>query len=98
MKQREPTDEDRVAVARLSAVAARFKGDQSTYELTESSPDPLGEPKATEEEAFAQAKAAEQPVVSEEPDEPGQWRPSGIADQSDERKESDPAQERDTNE
>jgi hypothetical protein len=52
MKQREPTDEDRVAVARLSAVAARFKGDQSIdlADLTESARDPLGGPKATDTE------------------------------------------------
>jgi hypothetical protein len=59
-KHREPTDEDRAAAARLSAVAARFKGDQSTYELTESSPDPLGAPKATEKEALAQPEGVEE--------------------------------------
>ena len=47
-KQVEPTDEDRIAAARLSAVAARFKG-ESPAELTEAAPDPLGEPEAIED-------------------------------------------------
>lgn len=58
-KQVEPTDEDRVAAARLSAVAARFKGD-SPAELTEATPDPLGEPEALED--------AEEPDEAAEPD------------------------------
>jgi hypothetical protein len=41
-KRVEPTNEDRVAAARLSAVAARFKA-EDPGELTEASPDPLGE-------------------------------------------------------
>ena len=64
MKQREPTDADRTAAARLSAVAARFKRDQSSEltDLTESAPDPLGEPAVAEPEA------------------PSEWQASGIAD------------------
>lgn len=55
-KQPQPSDEDRVAAARLSAVAARFKGESSS-DFTEVSPDPLGEPKASEEpEASEDAK------------------------------------------
>lgn len=46
-KQPLPSDEDRVAAARLSAVAARFKGEPSV-DFTEVSPDPLGEPEASE--------------------------------------------------
>ena len=49
-KQRGPTDEDRAAAARLSAVAARFKGEPS-FDLTEASPDPIGQPEAVEPEA-----------------------------------------------
>jgi hypothetical protein len=44
----EPTDEDRAAAARLSALAARLKPD-TTSDLTEVAPDPLGEPEAIEE-------------------------------------------------
>ena len=58
-KQVEPTDEDRVAAVRLSAVAARFKGESST-ELTEATPDPLGEPEAIED--------ADEPEEAAEPD------------------------------
>jgi hypothetical protein len=65
-KQVEPTDEDRVAAARLSAVAARFKAGTSA-DFTEVAPDPLGEPEAVADEAEA-AEAAEAP---EEPEEPG---------------------------
>ena len=85
MKQREPTDEDRAAVARLSAVAARFKGDQSTdlASLTESAPDPLGQPKSTEDQASAALKP------SEEPEAAGNWQPSGIADASEHSQQSD---------
>jgi hypothetical protein len=54
----EPTDEDRAAAARLSAVAARYK--PGTSDLTEVSPDPLGEPEAAEE--------PEAPADSREPD------------------------------
>jgi hypothetical protein len=42
-KRVEPTNEDRAAAARLSAVAARFKP-ENPAELTEAAPDPLGEP------------------------------------------------------
>ncbi|HEX4800931.1 MAG TPA: hypothetical protein VFU91_07095 [Sphingomicrobium sp.] len=62
MKQREPTDADRAAAARLSAVAARFKGNQPT-DLTESSPDPLGAPEATDQ-------AVAEPETSEGSQEP----------------------------
>ena len=62
-KQVEPTNEDRVAAARLSAVAARFKVD-SQAEFTEATPDPLGEPEPTDD-AVAPIEA------SEEPEEPG---------------------------
>jgi len=77
MKQREPTDEDRAAAARLSAVAARFRGDQSTN-LTESSPDPLGAPRATEE-----------PEKREEWQPSGIAEPSPAPDASDAKQESD---------
>lgn len=60
MKRAEPTDEDRAAAARLTAVAARFKGNEPS-DLTESSPDPLGMPDATDE-----ALESEEP--SPEPD------------------------------
>jgi hypothetical protein len=46
-KQVEPTDEDRVAIARLSAVAARFKADLAS-DFTEAAPDPLGAPERSE--------------------------------------------------
>ena len=75
MKRAEATDEDRAAAARLSAVAARFKGDQSNdlTDLTESAPDPLGEPEATDD-AVAQPEPADQ------------WQASGIEDGSEEAK------------
>ena len=44
----EPTNEDRAAAARLSAVAARFKPVESDLGLTESTSDPLGEPAPVE--------------------------------------------------
>jgi len=71
MKRAEATDEDRAAAARLSAVAARFKGGQSNdlTDLTESAPDPLGEPEATED-AVAQPEPADH------------WQASGIDDAS----------------
>ena len=42
-KQPEPTDEDRAAAARLSAVSARFKSETAS-DFTEVAPDPIGEP------------------------------------------------------
>lgn len=47
-KRPEPTDEDRAAAARLSALAARYKPGTSS-DLTDVSPDPLGEGEAGEE-------------------------------------------------
>lgn len=48
-KRPEPTDEDRAAAARLSALAARYKPGTSS-DLTDVSPDPLGgEPETAEE-------------------------------------------------
>ena len=50
----EPTDEDRAAAARLSALAARLK---PGTDLTDVAPDPLGEPEAAEEpEAFPDSR------------------------------------------
>jgi hypothetical protein len=46
-KPPEPTDEDRAAAVRLSALAARLKP-QASSDFTEVSPDPLGEPEAAE--------------------------------------------------
>jgi hypothetical protein len=80
MKRTEPTDEDRAAAARLSAVAARFKGASPT-DLTESSPDPLGEPEATDEaaaepeaasewQAAGIEQASEEPEAAEDPQDP----------------------------
>lgn len=60
-KQPETTDEDRVAAARLSAVAARFKAEQPS-EFTEVSPDPIGEPQAADDE----------PEASEDEEAPGE--------------------------
>ena len=54
-KQSEPSDEDRAAAARLSAVAARFKAEPTDF--TEVSKDPFGAPEASEE-----------PKVSDEPE------------------------------
>lgn len=66
-KQIEPTDADRAAAARLSAVAARFKG-EPTSDFTEVEHDPLGEPEETSENVSGDI-AAEQPQESaEEPD------------------------------
>jgi|1186.fasta_scaffold349266_2 hypothetical protein len=64
-KQTEPTDEDRVAAARLSAVAARFKG-EPVADFTEVEPDPF---EAAEE--FEPAEDAEpgESGLMEEPDE-----------------------------
>jgi hypothetical protein len=45
-KPPEPTDEDRAAAVRLSALAARLKPES---DFTEVSPDPLGEPEAAED-------------------------------------------------
>lgn len=59
-KPPEPTDEDRAAAARLSALAARYKPGTSS-DLTDVSPDPLGEAEAGEE--------PEAPADSREPDE-----------------------------
>jgi hypothetical protein len=47
-KQAEPTDEDRAAAARLSAVAARFKPESSS-DFVETESDPIGEPEASDE-------------------------------------------------
>lgn len=58
-KQVQPTDADRVAAARLSAVAARFKG-ESSFDFSEVSTDPL-----------ADAEGGEEPQSSEIPQEPG---------------------------
>jgi hypothetical protein len=60
-KQVEPTDEDRAAAARLSAVAARFKPD-STSDFTEVTPDPIGEPS---EESADESAEAEEPDQAE---------------------------------
>ena len=60
-KQVEPTDEDRAAAARLSAVAARFKPD-STSDFTEVTPDPIGEPS---EEGGDESAEAEEPDQAE---------------------------------
>jgi hypothetical protein len=74
MKRAETTDEDRAAAVRLSAVAARFKG-QPTYDLTEASPDPLGEPKASDE-------------VVAEPESASQWQASGIEEAAEDSPEA----------
>jgi hypothetical protein len=47
-KQTEPTDEVRIAAARLSAVAARFKG-EPVADFTEVEPDPFDAPEAVDE-------------------------------------------------
>jgi hypothetical protein len=47
-KQAEPTDADRAAAARLSAVAARFKPESSS-DFVETESDPIGEPEASDE-------------------------------------------------
>jgi hypothetical protein len=47
-KQAEPTDEDRAAATRLSAVAARFKPESSS-DFVETESDPIGEPEASDE-------------------------------------------------
>jgi len=59
-KQVEPTDEDRIAAARLSAVAARFRPD-STSGFTDVTPDPIGEPA----EEIADPEEAEEPETDE---------------------------------
>jgi hypothetical protein len=61
----EPTDEDRVAAARLSALATRLKPETSS-DLTEVSPDPLGEPETPEDSEVAGEPEA--PTDSREPD------------------------------
>lgn len=68
-KQTQPSDADRMASARLSAVAARFKS-EPTYDLTEASPDPIGEPlESLEPEVPSQPEAnAEPEAFDEEPD------------------------------
>ena len=58
-KQAEPTDADRAAAARLSAVAARFKPD-STSGFVDTESDPIGEPE----------DASETPQEPQEPEEP----------------------------
>jgi len=70
MKRAEPTDADRAAATRLSAVAARFKG-APTYDLTDSSPDPIGAPDGIEQ------------AVSE-PEAPAEWQASRIEEASEE--------------
>jgi len=69
-KQVEPTDADLAAAARLSAVAARFKGQSTTPpEFTEVEHDPLGEPKAEDEpEAVEGSKRS---AEADEPEDPG---------------------------
>jgi hypothetical protein len=84
MKRTEPTDEDRAAAARLSAVAARFKGASPT-DLTESSPDPLGEPEATDEAAAGPEAASE-------------WQASGIEQASEEPEAAEDSQDSDREE
>jgi hypothetical protein len=64
-KQTETTDEDRVAAARLSAVAARFKA-EPVADFTEVEPDPFES--AEEFEPADDAEPGESGVV-EEPDE-----------------------------
>src|SRR5689334_16229315 len=59
-KQVEPTDEDRAAAARLSAVAARFKTEPTT-DFTETSPDPIGEPEESPEVSETDVDEAEEP-------------------------------------
>ena len=60
-KQMEPTDEDRLAAARLTSVANRFKvGAES--DLTEISPDPIGEPDEADE--------PDEPEDAEQPEDP----------------------------
>jgi hypothetical protein len=81
MKRTEPTDEDRAAAARLSAVAARFKGAQPT-DLTESSPDPLGEPEASDEAAA-------------EPEAASEWQAAGIEEASEEPQTPEDSQDPD---
>ncbi len=61
-KTPEPTDEDRAAAARLSALAMRLRAGTSS-DLTEVAPDPLGEP-----------QAAEEPEAAQEPEGPGDSR------------------------
>ena len=58
----EPTDEDRAAAARLSALADRLRAGTSS-DLTDVTPDPLGEP-----------EAAEEPEAAQEPEGPGDSR------------------------
>ena len=62
-KQTEPTDEDRVAAARLSAVAARFKS-EPVADFTEVEPDPLQGPEAFEP-ADGESAAPEEPDEDE---------------------------------
>ena len=64
-KQTEPTDEDRVAAARLSAVAARFKAEPVT-DFTQVEPDPFEAPGTIE--PAGEAEPGETDGV-EEPDE-----------------------------
>jgi hypothetical protein len=67
-KHVEPTDEDRVAAARLSAVAARFKGEPAA-DFTEVEPDPLGEPEAVADEPEASDEVPEAAEAPEQPDD-----------------------------
>jgi hypothetical protein len=62
----EPTDEDRAAAARLGALAARLRAGTSS-DLTDVSPDPLGEPETAEEPEAP--KEPEAPADSRKPDE-----------------------------
>lgn len=68
-KHVEPTDEDLAAAARLSAVAARFKTEPTT-DFTETSPDPIGEPEASDDVADIEAEDSIEPEAdeAEEPD------------------------------
>jgi hypothetical protein len=64
-KAPQETDEDRAAAARLRALEARLKP-QESLDLTEVSPDPLGEPEAGDEPA-----AVEELDAQAEPQAPG---------------------------
>jgi hypothetical protein len=56
-KHIEPTDEDRVAAARLSAVAARFKAEPAT-DFTDVGPDPIGSPEASADDTPEESNQA----------------------------------------
>ncbi|WP_028970314.1 hypothetical protein [Sphingomonas sp. URHD0057] len=55
----EPTDEDRAAAARLSAVAARFKA-EPVADFTDVEPDPFEAPEALDE-PDGESDAADEP-------------------------------------